>query len=219
MIKNLIFDIDGTLWDSTAIVAKGWQRAVTETGYSHAVITPDILRREFGQPMDVIAEHVFRDVEDMEKRKALLHKCCEYEQQLLEENEEDISFPGVRAGMKKLAEHYHLYIVSNCQCGYIELVMQKIQITGLIDDFECFGNTGTCKGETIRLLMERNGIRKEETVYIGDTRGDYEACAMAGIRFILAAYGFGEAPEAVVSIGEFSELERVVETAACSGSV
>lgn len=211
MIKNVIFDIDGTLWDSTSIVAEGWNRAAAETGYSNTVITPDMLRREFGQPMDIIADHIFGDVEDMKKREELLDKCCDYEEQLLNANTKDISYEGMREGMEELAGHYKLYIVSNCQCGYIELVMRKNHITHLISDHECFGNTGTCKGETIKTLMERNGIRKEETVYVGDTMGDCEASAMAGIPFIWAEYGFGDVQDAEIRIKKFSELSRVVE--------
>ncbi|MBO5092753.1 MAG: HAD family hydrolase [Lachnospiraceae bacterium] len=217
MIKNLIFDVDGTIWNSTKIVARGWNRAVAEMGCSKAVITPEILQREFGQPMDVIADHLFGDVEDMEKRQALLDKCCVYEQKLLLENEEDISYPGMREGMNALSKKYHLYIVSNCQCGYIELVMRKNGITHLIEDFECFGNTGTCKGETIGILMERNGIPKDSAVYIGDTKGDFEAAAIAGIPFIFAAYGFGTVEEAEFKAAEFAEIDDAVSK--CGESV
>lgn len=211
MRNCLIFDVDGTLWDSTPIVAAGWNRAIAETGCSGAVITPAVLRREFGQPMDVIADHLFGDVTDMEMRQRLLDLCCRYEHRLLEENESDISYPGMRETMERLAADCRLYIVSNCQCGYIELVMEKNKITRLIRDFECFGNTGTCKGETIRILMERNGIACEEAVYIGDTAGDGEAAAAAGIPFVFAAYGFGRAEGAAASIRTFAELEHVIK--------
>ncbi len=207
----LIFDVDGTLWDSTPIVAEGWNRAIAETGCSSAVVTPAVLHREFGQPMDVIADHLFGDVTDEKARQALLEKCCLYEHQLLEENESDLSYPGMRETMEKLAADCRLFIVSNCQRGYIELVTKKNHMTHLIADFECFGNTGTCKGETIRTLMERNGISCEEAVYIGDTAGDSEAAAMAGIPFIFAAYGFGRAEGAAASILTVSELERVIK--------
>ncbi len=54
------------------------------------------------------------------------------------------------------------------------------------------------KGETIRLLMQRNGLR--DAGYVGDTEGDERACHVAGIPFIHAAYGFGTAvtPDAVI---------------------
>lgn len=206
MIQHVIFDVDGTIWNSTPIVARGWQKAVDETGYSKAHITDKVLQREFGQPMDVIAEHLFGDVTDLEKRQEILEKCCAYEHQLLRENEEDIAYPGMRACMEELSETYQLYIVSNCQCGYIELVMQKNHMEHLFRDFDCFGNTGTCKGETIRRVMERNQISPKEAVYIGDTKGDQEAAQTAGIPFVFAAYGFGCAEGADGEIHSFAEL-------------
>lgn len=211
MIKNLIFDVDGTIWNSTPIVARGWNRAITETGYSNAVITPQVLQREFGQPMDVIADHLFGGVTDMKKRQELLDLCCRYEQELLADNREDISYPGVLDGIRELSAKHALYIVSNCQCGYIELVMEKNKIGGFIRDHECFGNTGTCKGETIKLLMERNGIDRAQAAYIGDTMGDCEAARLAGIPFIFASYGFGKVPEATLKITKFSDIFALVE--------
>ena len=211
MKKYLIFDVDGTQWDSTPIVARGWNRAISEAEGCDVVITPERLRREFGQPMDVIADHLFGGITDQERRQRLLDQCCLYEQKLLEENQTDISYPGMRDGMEKLAEEYRLYIVSNCQCGYIELVMEKNHMTHLIRDFECFGNTGTCKGETIRTLMARNEIPREEAVYIGDTKGDQEAAKLAGISFIHAAYGFGQVEDADAVIHEFAGLGQVLK--------
>lgn len=211
MKKYLIFDVDGTLWDSTPIVARGWNRAISEAEGCDVVITPERLRREFGQPMDVIADHLFGGITDQERRQRLLDQCCLYEQKLLEENQTDISYPGMRDGMEKLAEEYRLYIVSNCQCGYIELVMEKNHMTHLIRDFECFGNTWTCKGETIRTLMARNEIPREEAVYIGDTKGDQEAAKLAGISFIHAAYGFGQVEDADAVIHEFAGLGQVLK--------
>ena len=55
-IENIIFDVDGTLWDSTGEVAKAWNLAVKELGIECEEITSDTLKREFGKPMNVIAE-------------------------------------------------------------------------------------------------------------------------------------------------------------------
>ncbi|MFR8331031.1 MAG: hypothetical protein ACLU9S_00580 [Oscillospiraceae bacterium] len=64
--------------------------------------------------------------------------------------------------------------------GYIEfLLLGKGRLGRLIRDHACFGETGRCKGETMRLLMERNGIA--EAAYVGDTQGDLEAARLAGI--------------------------------------
>ena len=97
-----------------------------------------------------------------------------------------------------------MYIVSNCQSGYIEVCMESLGITKDIKDYACYGDNKVSKGENIRLLMERNGVKN--AVYVGDTQGDADACRMAGIPMIFATYGFGkvEAPE--YQIDKFAEL-------------
>lgn len=191
-VKNVIFDIDGTLWNSTGVVALGWQRAVDELGYSKAHIEAENLKKEFGLPMNIIADHIFYDVDEQSKKDELLELCCKYEHECLEANEEDISFEGIVDTIKALSENYRIFIVSNCQKGYIELVTAKLGIVEFIEDYLCFGDTGLTKGETMRILMDKNGLKAEETVYVGDTAGDKKATEDAEATFIYADYGFGE---------------------------
>ena len=44
-----------------------------------------------------------------------------------------------------------------------------------------FGNKGKCKGENIKLVIERNNLN--DVVYVGDTHGDYESTIFAQIPF------------------------------------
>ena len=202
-MRNFILDIDGTLWNTTGVVAGAWNKAVMESGYDHIVITDKILQKEFGKTMDVIADDLFIGL-DAGKKAELLELCCKYEHEAIEENEEDLTYPKVRETIVKLARDSRLFIVSNCQNGYIELVMIKNHIEDMITDFECFGRTKLSKGQNIKLLMERNNIT--EAYYVGDTMGDYEASNEGGTRFVFAAYGFGDVPEAAMKIEKFSEL-------------
>ncbi|AWI04270.1 HAD family hydrolase [Clostridium drakei] len=203
MINNIIFDVDGTLWDTTKIVAKAWNRAISQVGEINSAMTSTILKKEFGKTMDVIAEDLFPDL-DSENKKILLEKCCEFEHNDLMENTDDLLFPNVKETIIKLSEKFNLFIVSNCQCGYIELFMKKAGIQEYIKDFECFGNTGRCKGESIKILMERNNL--SDAVYVGDTQGDYEATVLAGIPFIFAKYGFGNVEDCYLEISDIKEL-------------
>lgn len=114
------------------------------------------------------------------------------------------------ATIKKLAEKLPLFIVSNCQSGYIELVMRKNGIESCIKDFTCFGENGTTKDKNISLIVKRNSLQKP--VYVGDTQGDFEACQKAGVPFIWAAYGFGkpEAENYFAKIKSFCEVEELI---------
>ena len=67
-------------------------------------------------------------------------------------------------------------------------------------------------GKNILLLLKRNGIKAEDAVYVGDTAMDEAASRRAGIRFVHASYGFGEAERPDAVIREMAELPGVLET-------
>lgn len=208
-IKNIILDVDGTLWNTTEVVAVAWNQAIQKDGGSKVKVDGARLRQLFGKPMNVIGQQLFTDVSE-ERCKKLLEDCCQYEQRALRKEKSSLLYPHVLETIKCLAEQQKrkLFIVSNCQSGYIELFMQKNQIESYITDTECFGDTGLSKGENISLLMERNGLSMSESVYVGDTTGDYEAAMAAGVPFLFAAYGFGVV-EGIKQIQDFSELLKL----------
>ncbi len=203
IIQDIIFDVDGTLWDTTEIVAQSWNKAIVEVGGTAAVVSAAVLKKEFGKTMKVIADNLFYDA-DEKRRELLMEKCCIYEHEALEENTDNLLFPDVVETIKKLSEKHRLFIVSNCQTGYIELFMKKAGIEAYIKDWECFGNTDKAKGENIMLLMKRNNVT--DAVYIGDTQGDYEATQMAQIPFIFAKYGFGRVENCERAISKITDL-------------
>lgn len=202
-MKNIILDVDGTLWDTTEVITKAWNRAVSEVGGTAAIVTPSILKREFGKPMDEIANNLFYDASER-KREILLDKCCKYEHDVLKENTDDLLFPDVKETLRKLSEKCSLFIISNCQSGYIELFMEKAGVEKYITDYECFGDTSKSKGENIRLVMKRNNL--DDAVYVGDTQGDYEATVFAGIPFVFVKYGFGSVKNYYLAISGIKEL-------------
>lgn len=206
---GLILDVDGTIWNTTGIVAEAWNKTIDDHFPQVPHVTADILKGQFGKTMDVIADNLF-SVLNAEEKKVLMEQCCIYEQKALLENNTDITYSGVLETLNNLSGKIPLFIVSNCQSGYIELVMEKNKITKLIKDFECFGNTRLTKDENIRLIVKRNGLKNP--VYVGDTQGDYDACKKAGVPFIWAAYGFGKPEDDgyYSKIEQFSELEALL---------
>ena len=186
--ESLIFDIDGTLWDSRALVAEGYNIQLRKENLDHLCTDAETLKSLFGKVMTEIADALFPGIAP-EDRYPLMERCMATENKYLEEDPCHIGYAGIREVLEELRKKYRLFIVSNSQCGYPDLCIEKLGLTHLIEGHLCFGDTGKTKGETIRILMEKYDITS--AAYIGDTQGDYEATLDAGIDFIWAAYGFG----------------------------
>ena len=201
--ESLIFDIDGTLWDSRALVAEGYNIQLKAEGYDHLCVDAQVLKPLFGKVMTEIADHILASVPE-EARYDLMLRCMDTENRYLAAHPCPIGYPNVKETLEKLAKKHRLFIVSNSQCGYPELCMEKLGITHLFKGHLCFGDTGTCKGETIKRLMEQHHI--SSACYIGDTQGDLDASDMAGIPFVYCTYGFGQVSHLWKSIDKFDDL-------------
>lgn len=206
--SGIIFDMDGTLWDSAKAVAESWTEVVAREYTPERVITEDEIKRVMGLTMDKLAAQIFPELRE-ERRLQLLDVCGREENEYLRTHGA-IVYPKVEETFQRLKEKYHLYIVSNCQSGYIEAFLEYYGYGKYIEDIECYGNNGLVKGENIRKVVERNHLTK--AVYVGDIQGDYDASMQAGVDFIHAGYGFGAVDADVPRITAFEELPKVVET-------
>ena len=117
-MKNIIFDIDGTLWDSTDVVAESWNEAIWEKAGIKANLDGDKLKKLFGKTMDEIGRLMLPTLDD-EKRAEVCQACYDYEDAYLEKHS-GVFYDGVIDTLNELAKDYNLYVVSNCQVGYIE---------------------------------------------------------------------------------------------------
>ncbi|OJF77243.1 MAG: hypothetical protein BKP49_03690 [Treponema sp. CETP13] len=193
---GIILDIDGTVWDSTQLVANAWNKAIQCSKIPGAAtlveknpLTSEILKTVFGKTMDIIADELFFSLKKNDRYK-LLEECDIYETKFLEENKQDITYEGITETIKILSKTYKVFIVSNCQKGYIEHCLDQNKLWPYITAIECFGNTGKKKAYNIAKIVRENNIK--QPVYVGDTQMDYIAATENNIPFIWAAYGFGK---------------------------
>ena len=199
----LLFDLDGTLWDSAPAVAEAWNEVIQRETSGLPLLTVDDIHGVMGMTMKEISLALYPDV-SLERRDEIFDLCCKYEVEYLYSHCGTL-YPGFRAVMESLkAQGYELAVVSNCQLGYVKAFLISSGASDLFVDYEEWERTGLTKGENIRLVMERNGYTKG--IYIGDTKKDQEAALMARIPFIHAAYGFGTVDSADGVINSLSGL-------------
>ena len=203
---SIIFDLDGTLWDSTGNVALAWEAARKQVDYVVEPITVERVKSITGMAYDVIFEVLLPDL-DVEKRNYFKAVCAQSEIDTLYAIGGDL-YPGLADAIKKLAGKYKLYIVSNCQSGYIETFLSHCPVAEYFLAHQCYGTKGQPKAENIKDIVSDHQL--ESPVYIGDTMGDYTSATKAGVPFIFADYGFGKVDDGQVatisSLGDLVEL-------------
>ncbi len=204
MIDSIIFDMDGTLWDSTPEVAIAFKKVLEEKHPEvKDEVTAERLQSLFGLPLDVIAVKLFESVSE-EQAISVINECCAYECEYLAERGATL-YDGLEDTLKVLSKSYKLFIVSNCQEGYIQCFFRaNPHLEKYFIDFEYPGRSGKFKADNIRMVIQRNELKSP--IYVGDTQGDANAAKEAGVPFVFARYGFGEVKEYEGVIDSLSEL-------------
>lgn len=187
-MDSMIFDLDGTLWDPTEVVSSAWNHVLKGYKDIKDEITKEHLKGVMGLQVKEIGRKLFPDLEEDLQQK-ILKECCELECHYLAKQGGKL-YDQLEEVLKALSYNYKLFIVSNCQSGYIEAFFHFHKLDKYFSDYENPGRTGLSKGENIKLVIDRNHLLKP--VYIGDTEGDQKAARFAGIPFIYAEYGFGK---------------------------
>lgn len=205
-LDGLIFDLDGTLWDATDGIVQTWKIVLANHPDVKREVTPADLAANFGKPLTDIADNLFLDLAPS-YRYQLMDECCNLENDYLNEHGGTL-YPREREVLGELRRHFPLFIVSNCQDGYIQSYLNGNQMGEYFTDFESIGVTGLPKGENIKLIIERNHLKN--TAYVGDTMGDAEGAAVAGIPFIHASYGFGRVDRCDMRLTSISDLLKLL---------
>ena len=123
MKKGILFDLDGTLWDSSANVIEAWNKCIAEQSTLGLKFTRDQMKSYMGKTLEDIADIMFPMLAKTE-RLSLINKCIDEEQNYLLTHRSYI-FPEEEQVLEELHKEYFLAVVSNCQDGYIQLFLSQ----------------------------------------------------------------------------------------------
>lgn len=200
----LIFDLDGTLWDSTKVVAEAWSECGKKYFGPDFSISQSAVKAQMGLMMEDIAKNIASSTPNLEKGKAWAEEAFDFEIEYLSSHPGDL-FPKEEETLLELKRMgYTLLIMSNCQKGYIEDYLASLSHPEIFSGHLCYGDTHLPKNGSIRKLLNDFGIKK--ACYIGDTGSDEIQTRLAGLTFIHAGYGFGKAENPDYILKDFSDM-------------
>jgi phosphoglycolate phosphatase len=204
---SIIFDLDGTLWDSTANVALAWQAAKQQVGYIREDITQQSVRSITGMAYNVIFETLYPYL-DEETREEFKNLCAKNELEILHKKGGEF-YPQLAETLAYLKSKYRLFIVSNCQLGYIDVFLAMENMASYFEAHQCYGTKGQPKFQNILDIVADYNL--QTPVYVGDTTGDRDSAQKAGVPFIFATYGFGVLTDGYIArIDEFAQLQQIL---------
>ena len=205
---SILFDLDGTLWDATSVTAGIWQIVEQRHPEIRGRVDTDTVQKYMGHTNEELASLLFPNL-PFEKGYALIMESCKEENRLLTE-QGGILYPDLAEVLSELSKKYPLFIISNCQAGYIEAFLTYHGFGDCITDHISSGDMGLGKADNIRYICQKHSLKNP--VYIGDTGGDCQAASDANCPFIYASYGFGtaEREKCVAEVGSLRELLTIL---------
>lgn len=206
MSKAIIFDLDGTLWET---IDSTWS-AINEIAkkYNQAEISKDLVMKNYGNNKVESAKLFFPNLEQEEAFK-LLDEADELNIKNLTVNGGYI-YPGLEEALFKLHEEYDLFIISNTATKrYIESFLISSKLFKYFKDYVAASEIILSKGDAITKLIDDYYI--DEAIYVGDTIKDQKAASVANIPFVQCLYGFGEDLNCEYKVNEVSELIDVIK--------
>jgi phosphoglycolate phosphatase len=204
-VRALIFDLDGTLIDSSPGIAASLNAAFEAVGRHLPTVE---IRRIIGPPINVMARKIEPSLTDSEVAAIEQKYRTEYD---TEGWRETVPYEGVLESLLRLNEAgLRLFVVTNKPKIPARKILGHL---GMSPVFEAVFTRDTrtpmytSKTEMLAGLIANHRLEAATSAMVGDTQEDQEAAVGNGLQFIHATYGYGIVPEAKLAAVRFEEIE------------
>lgn len=189
MIKLVVFDLDGTLVDSSRDLAASTNALLADLGGTP--LSDQVVASLVGDGAAVLVRRALeRSGLGADTPGALDRFLRHYDARLLDTTR---PYQGMRDALTRLRQHHRLAVLTNKPVRPSAEILKGLGIDGFFSDViggdSSYGRKPDPAG--LLALVDRAGVTPPETLMVGDSPVDLATAERAGTRICLARYGFG----------------------------
>jgi len=204
---SIIFDMDGTLIDSSAAMTHSVNYVRNTLGLSP--IAKEFLEYHINQP-DQHLPKIFYNTDEYDPAHRALFKdhYMHFSPSMI------ALYPDVREMLHQLSQKAYLAIATNASDFFARHMLEQM---GIIEHFSAIvgaNNVAEPKPSPLMVyhLMDTLGSEPSKTILVGDSIKDELAASNAGINFIFAGWGYGTSETASLRAHNIHELLNLLNT-------
>ena len=194
MKPALIFDLDGTLFDSRESILESIRHALSKIGRREQVDEIKAVRQDLFTTLRETAAKYGTRFSD-EERFRFIRAYRAHQKDTVRSTIK--VFDGVREGLSELREFFALGVATTKTSDQAIHILQEFELDSFFDHVQ-----GTDKGlkykpapDILWRVAEKLSVPSDRSVYIGDSPHDLVAARSAGMAAVGAAYGYSELHE------------------------
>jgi len=210
MVKNIIFDFDGVILESNDIKAYGFYELFKDFGKDNALRAVEHFKLNAGLSRYDIIKFFFTQVcvekIDIDRLKLYANRYSSLVKDRVVESDFVDGFMDFVGN-----NEYNCFIASSTDENDLKYICNKI---GISDYFKAILGSPAKKAKNIKKIISEFSLSREETIYVGDSRNDYEATIQAGLVFIgrnSGIYNFSKLGDVLVIDNLFNLNEKIQE--------
>lgn len=202
----IIFDLDGTLWDTREITLKS-ANVVAAKYPDIKEITMIEVEGGMGYSFEETAK-IYMPYLDKEIREKYFREIIDTNIDLINKEGGKL-YEGVKDTIINLSKDYKLGIVTNNNDDYVKSFFKSSGLKEYFTDYMGAASYNLTKGDTIKKLVSK--YQEKNNYYVGDIRNDMISSEEAGVTFIHAKYGFDKELETKYFINDIRKLPELMK--------
>lgn len=208
-IKNIIFDLDGTLIDSAPSILSGFKHVLEINGFEPSIpLTSSLI----GPPL-IATLRIVSGVEDEKKLQQMAEQFMSFY---------DIQgclisqpYTAVDNGLNHLLDNgFKLHIATNKRLIPTRHILSNLGWDAFFYSVYTLDKAGECfqsKSDMIAHQLKELSLSKDHTIYVGDRTEDMQAAQNNQLNFIGVSWGYGDFPKDVTVIDTLNQLAYLAQ--------